>query len=115
MSFHIDGYRFGEIVINGEKYRHDVIIHTDRVQPNWWRQEGHSLSVEDIQEILSDPPEVLVIGTGASGRMRVPEATLSHLTGAGIEVIVQPTPQAVSTYNNLRPERRVAAALHLTC
>ncbi|MDI7277703.1 MAG: MTH938/NDUFAF3 family protein, partial [Anaerolineae bacterium] len=92
-----------------------VIIYPDRVQSSWWRQEGHRLAAEDLPEVLSEPPEVLVVGQGSPGLMAVPPETRSHLEEAGIQVIVEPTAQAWQTYNRLRQEKRVVAALHLTC
>ena len=111
----IESYHFGEIVVNGRRYSSDVIIYPDRIKDQWWRQEGHSLLVSDVWELMQEPPEVLVIGQGSVGRMDVPAETRHALQEAGIEVIVEPTAQACKTYNRLREKRQVIAALHLTC
>ncbi len=111
----IDAYHFGEIVIDGRHYRRDVIIFPDRVQANWWREEGHSLSPADLWDVVQARPDVLVIGQGSAGRMDVPATTRQWLEEQGIQVIAQPTAQAVNTYNALREKKRVIAALHLTC
>lgn len=111
----IESYRFGEIVIDGCRYSHDVIIYPEKVDSKWWRQAGHSLSPADVQEVLQTPPDVLVIGRGSPGRLDVPIETQRHLQDIGIEVIVEPTEEACQTYNRMRTERRVIAALHLTC
>ena len=34
----IESYSFGEVVIDGKRYRSDVIVFPDRVKPNWWRE-----------------------------------------------------------------------------
>ncbi len=112
----IESYRFGEMRIDGVRYTGDLIILPSGVRPNWWRREGHRLRVEDLEEILEERPEILVIGTGYSGLMRVPEEVSSHLREMGIEVVVQRTGEAWKTYNRLIQEgRRAAAAFHLTC
>lgn len=111
----IDGYRFGEIIIDGQRYSYDVMIFPDRVQPDWWREEGHSLSMADLYDVWQKPPEVLVIGQGVNGRMDVPIDTCRQLEVAGIQVIVEDTGRACQTYNQLRETRVVVAALHLTC
>jgi hypothetical protein len=111
----INHYRFGQITIDGVKYSRDVIIYPERVQDNWWRELGHSLSIEDLPDVLVSPPEVLVVGRGSVSRMTVPAATIAELQAAGIEVIAQSTGEACQTYNRLSETRRVAAALHLTC
>ena len=111
----IESYHFGEIIIDGRRYKHDVIIYPDKVDSKWWRQAGHSLSPADVKEVLQTPPDVLVIGSGNPGRLNVPIETQQHLQNMGIEVIVEPTEKACQTYNRMRTERHVVAALHLTC
>lgn len=111
----IDSYEFGSITIEGRRYDRDVIVHPGGVRANWWRKEGHRLDVSDLEEILADPPQVLIVGTGYFGRMAVPLETLDSLRRRGIEVIVLPTREAVACYNELAASKRVVAALHLTC
>lgn len=112
----VEEYRFGYIRIAGEEYTRDVIVYPDRVRPNWWRKEGHSLCLEDIREVLEFKPEVIVIGTGAYGVMRVPDEVVRELERRGIRVIVAPTSEAVRTFNELlRQGKRVVGCFHLTC
>jgi len=111
----IDRYAFGTITIDGTTYRSDVVVLPDRVVSDWWRHESHALAVEDLSDILAEPPDVLVVGTGASGLMRVSGSTLAALEARGVEVVVEPTEKAVRTYNRLAGERQAAACLHLTC
>ena len=112
----VEAYSFGEITIDGRRYTSDVIIRPDGVLDNWWRKEGHSLCLEDLQRALEVEPEVLVIGTGYSGLMRVPRGLVEELKARGIEVIVETTREAWRTYNRLAEEgRRVVGAFHLTC
>jgi hypothetical protein len=47
--------------------------------------------------------------------MRIASETRRALEEAGIEVTAQSTKQACETYNQLSPQQRVAAALHLSC
>lgn len=111
----IDSYSFGQVVTNGRKYTSDVIVFPNRVRDNWWRKEGHSLHVEDIGEILQEKPEVLVVGTGSSGLVRIPEETRERIESEGIELIAEPTERACETFNRLSKSKKVVAALHLTC
>ena len=112
----IDSYDFGEIVIDKRRYISDLIIFPGRVSSGWWRREGHSLCLEDLEEALRERPEVLVVGTGYSAMMKVPSEVKGILESTGIELIVQSTQDACKIYNKLlRSGRRVVAALHLTC
>jgi len=114
----IDSYSFGSITVDGEKFTRDVIIGKAGVLSPWWRREGHSLGPEDLKSVLASTPEVLVIGTGSLGVMKVPDGTLEFLRSRDIEPRAMRTGRAVEEFNNLLNERgpdRVMAALHLTC
>jgi hypothetical protein len=111
----IESYEFGRIVINGKRYTTDVIIYPDHVEDDWWREEGHSLSPVDLWAIVQAEPEMLVVGTGRSGLMRVLPETEKYLRKQGIRLIAERTTEAVRIYNQLCQSTRVVAALHLTC
>ena len=111
----IDSYHFGQIVINGRKYSSDVIVFPDRVRDNWERKIGHQLSLEDITEAINESPEVLVVGTGASGLVEVLPEVRQVAEAQGIELIVEATDKACHTYNQLCHSQKLIAVLHLTC
>jgi len=111
----IDAYSFGQIVISGQKYTSDVIIFPDRVQGDWWRDEGHELNLRDIAGVMEESPEILLVGTGAPGLMKVLPEVEREAEARNIQLIVQPTGEACDIYNQLSPTQRVVAALHLTC
>ncbi|MBN1887769.1 MAG: hypothetical protein JW850_07250 [Thermoflexales bacterium] len=111
----IDSYQFGRIVIDGHAHDKDVIILPDRVAGGWWRREGHALRPDDLETVFQAKPEVLVVGQGKFGMMRVTREARQALETAGIELIAQPTAQACQTYNTLCQQRVTAAALHLAC
>jgi len=113
---HVDAYDFGRMVVDGQAYTNDLILLPDDVRPDWWRRHGHTLMEDDLGDVFAAGPDLLVVGTGASGRMTVPEETWEALQKAGIETVIEKTPQAVRTYNRLLEEgRHVAGAFHLTC
>ena len=112
----IEDYHFGSIAIDGEVFTSDVIISPEGVDPTWWRERGHELSVRDLEPVLAAKPEILIIGTGESGMMVVlPEANeLMRKRCAQVHVLT--TTRAWKRFNELAKEkRRVVAALHLTC
>ena len=111
----IDSYDFGRIIINGRRYTTDLIVFPDRVKEGWWRKEGHSLHIKDLDEVVQDNPEVLIVGTGYSGLMKVPAETREYVKSKGIELIAQRTAEACKTFNRLVKSKKVVAALHLTC
>lgn len=112
---HVDSYEFGAIVIDGRTYRTDLLIWPGQIKSDWWRSESHLLQVADVFEALAAGPQVLVVGTGAYGRLAVAPELAAHLKEQGIELVAQPTAAACRTINELAAKRRLAAALHLTC
>ena len=112
---HIDHYRFGRIVINGKTYTSDVIVYSDRVDSSWWRQEGHILQKTDLKDILAAKPDILIVGTGDTGVMHVPEGTVRFLQSHSITVHIEKTGKAVELFNNQPSDKRVIGAFHLTC
>ena len=111
----INNYDFGEIDIDGKTYHHDVIIYKDKIDDNWRRVEGHLLSLGDVLQILDKKPDILIIGTGADGVMRVPKDVIQAIEGKRVKVIVKRTADACEEYNLLSQTQNVIAALHLTC
>lgn len=112
---HIDSYEFGTIIIDGRTYRNDLLIWPGRILSDWWRQESHLLRLADVFDALNARPEVLVVGTGAYGRMEVDHELAAHLKREGIDLLALPTREACREINELADRRSFAAALHLTC
>lgn len=114
----IDSYSFGKVIINGRSYTSDVIIYPNRVDPSWWRKEGHLLQPDDLMEIIAAKPDIFIIGTGYSGVMEVPKETIDYINYKGIIVYIEKTTKAVELFNRLQKEKTgktIIAALHLTC
>lgn len=114
----IEGYKFGEVEVEGRKYTSDLIITPQGVRPGWRRKAGHELCPEDIRGCLSGEIETLVVGTGDYGMVRVLPETEEFLSKKSIELIAQPTAEACEAFNRLcaAGERgKVVAAFHLTC
>lgn len=111
----IDSYSFGRIVIDGKSYSSDVIILKDRVISNWRRREGHELCLDDLKDIEIEKDETLVVGTGASGMMKVMNEVRSFYNSKGIKLIEERTEEACRIYNKLSNSRNISTALHLTC
>lgn len=59
--------------------------------------------------------EILIVGTGAQGLLKVPPDTAAHFESSGIILIAEKTDEACRTYNELKNTSKVIAALHLTC
>lgn len=112
---HIDRYQFGKVIIDGVSFTRDLIILPSRIIPNWWRDQGHLLKLDDLEPVLEANPKFLVIGMGASGRMQVSREVEQALQAAGIGWAALPTGEACHEYNRRAAEPGSTAVLHLTC
>ena len=112
----IDSYTFGRISVDGKVYTRDLKIIGNTIIPEWWRRAGHTVSLEDVRDIVAAEPGIVVFGTGDSGRM-VPDHELSScFADKRIEMIALPTAEAVNVFNRLVADRKdLAAGFHLTC
>ncbi len=109
----IEDYSFGSMIIDGKNYTDDVILLDEKVISTWWRKIGHRVVIEDLNEVIDHDPDVLIIGTGSSGRMKVP-AELSKRLDMVVESY--PTGEACKRYNELfKKDRKIAGAFHITC
>jgi hypothetical protein len=112
----IESYDFGRIVIDGVVYTEDVIIIGDKVESNWWRNDGHALQVSDLQEALAKfTPQIVIVGTGFFGMMQVTRETREHFEAKGIEFLTERTKKACELFNSVSKSKRTLAGLHLTC
>ncbi len=111
---HITDYRFGRVRIGDVVYHRDVLVHENEVWCPWVRREGHALYPDDLDRLMPRAPTVLIIGTGAFGRLKVPMETEQWLASRGIELVALPTARAIAEYNR-RAAPNVACGLHLTC
>jgi hypothetical protein len=110
----LEDYSFGRIVVDGEVHTRDLIVLPERVVADWWRRDGHSLVMEDLEAVRDELPERLILGCGAHGMLRPHPAVVEALREQGVEVEALHTAEAVRRYRE-SDGRRTAAALHLTC
>jgi hypothetical protein len=110
----LESYSFGRVTVDGSEQTRDLIVLPDRVVTDWWRLDGHSLAMADLEDVLDSLPERLILGIGAYGRLHPAREVIAELERRGTTVECLRTDEAVRRYGEL-DERRTAAALHLTC
>ena len=112
----IESYSFGSIVIDGNRYTSDLLIFPNgEVVDSWRRNQGHRLSLDDIQSLIESEPEIIIAGTGDSGLMEPDNILEKYLSKRGIEFFKAPSREAIELYNKLNSQKKVGACFHLTC
>ncbi len=104
---------FGSVMINGKAYGYDMVASWDGGILE--RQRSHSVTRSDMLGILQRNPEIVIVGTGHSSLMKVEkDAEVAAIT-KGVELIVEPTPKAIETFNKLAGKKKAIVVLHVTC
>jgi hypothetical protein len=116
----IDRTEFGSITIDGKTYDHDVIIHlSGRVEKRHKALSkaeygtSHIISKAEAKSVFEDGCDVLIIGTGQQGNVRLSPEAEAYFHKKDCHVMLLPTPEAVSSFNRSR-DRKIGL-MHVTC
>jgi len=109
----IDNTYFGAIIINGRKFDSDVVLDwTGDIKP---RPGSHSFTKADLNELMMRDPEVIIVGTGTAGNVKVDADAEIAAKMHGVELIAMLTPLAVAEFNKHAKRRKAIAVIHVTC
>lgn len=112
----INSTSFGSITIDDKKYDHDVIVTWQGKVKEATTEAKHLISEQEFLKMIFERPEVVVIGTGHDGRLKVSSKVLKFAKEKMVEAVILPTPEAVDKFNNLcKDEKRPVAYIHVTC
>jgi len=115
----VDSFEFGSIVVDGKRYGHDIFVFANgTVKPRkggFWKFGSHVVKKGEIDELLKTNPDVILLGTGTSGRVRLAPAGELALKKAGVECVVLRSLEASERLNELLDNgKQVAALIHVT-
>lgn len=111
----IQSYSFGTFIIGGKRFDSNVKLINDVAQPCRYF-DNHIITKDDFTDLIAAKPEIIIIGTGASGYVAVPEAVIDLMQKNKIKLIIKKTKQACEEYNSLiKQKKTVAAIMHNTC
>ena len=113
----IENYGFGRITIHGKTYTEDLQITPSRkIVPQWRREKGHRVDIDDVAGILDKNTRVLVLGKGKPGLMKASKELKAYLARNSIDLVEKPSAEAAEIVNQLANEDKpFAAGFHLTC
>lgn len=116
----IDATEFGAVTIDAKTYEHDVIIRlSGKVEKRrkrlskekYWT--SHIVSKEEAKFVFEDGCEVLIVGAGQDGNVRLSPEASTYFDKKRCRVILQPTPEAIVSFNRSRDKK--IALIHVTC
>ncbi|MCK4553308.1 hypothetical protein KAT80_03830 [Candidatus Pacearchaeota archaeon] len=110
----INSVKFGSITIDNKTYSEDVkILPSGKVLKRWGPKGSHTICLEEFNEILKEKPSVIIIGTGYHEIAKLELEAKKQIKTKGIKLIIESTPKAVISFNNLN--RSKGGLFHLTC
>ena len=120
MKPRIDGTRFGSITVEGEVYRHDLLIRPDgevQARSNELSKAvygtSHVISLAEAQQVYQEGVERLIVGTGLTGLTRFSEGAAEYFEAQGCRVDRYPTRRAIKVWN--KAEGAVIGLFHISC
>jgi len=116
----IDSTEFGAITIDGKTYDHDVIIRlSGEVEKRRKRLSkdvygtSHVVSEAEAKFVFEKGCDLLIVGAGQQGNVRLSPEASEFLNKKGCRVLVQPTPEAIRSFNRAR--QKTIGLMHVTC
>lgn len=110
----IEKINFGDIRINGKSYgEKDIILYPDSVIE---KQKTHEISASDFEQLILYEPEIVVIGTGFNGLVKIDKKIQEIAKKEEIGLEIEKTPQALEKFEELLGKgKKVVAWVHTTC
>jgi len=110
---------FGEVEIDGYRYRHDVVIDHGRVSKRRKKasrpfRDAYGHTPLTLAEGIPWPSRRLIVGTGADGALPIAPEVVDEARRRGVELVALPTAEAC---RRLATEDvgSLTAILHVTC
>ena len=116
----IEKFSFCPIVIEGKKYRRDVLILADgtvkKRKGGFLMFGSHKIKKKEIEELIQGQPETIIVGTGTNSVAKIAPDVESWAEGKNLSLLVQPSYNAVAQLNELSEQKKkVASLIHITC
>jgi hypothetical protein len=119
----IEAFSWGRFLINGEIHAESVegvgkdICIVDGQVTAWKARKGHRLKPKMVACVLDHDVDILIIGNGVNGAIKVLKKTQETIIDHGIQkLIIKTTPEACQMYNQMLLQgEKVALLAHGTC
>ena len=112
----INSTEFGSIIIDHKTYDTDVIVSWDGKIKEATTVVRHLFGKKELDEILKKKPELIIIGTGDSGFLKVSDEIKKVCSQKRIELIELISKNAIAKFNeNASRNKKVVAFIHVTC
>jgi hypothetical protein len=113
-AVNIDFTKFGEITVNGQTYYSDMTVYWDGKLS--YRSKVHIIELGEFMKILKAEPEIVVIGRGQEGSLKIDEEVLRWAKSKHVEIYTENTRKSVDIFNAFANQgKKVVGIFHVTC
>jgi hypothetical protein len=116
----IEDTKFGSITIDGKTYEHDVILRlfgkVEKRKKKLSKEThgtSHIISKDEAKFVFEDGCDVLIVGAGQEGNVRLSPEASDYFNKKRCKVLVQPTPEAIRSFNQSHDKK--IGLMHVTC
>jgi hypothetical protein len=116
----INHTEFGFIIVDEQRYDHDIIIDLDgKIKKRKKKLSkvvygtSHTISLDEIRYTYKDNSEGIVIGSGQYGVARLSNEASEFLKNKHCKILLRPTQEAVQEWN--KTEGKWIGLFHITC
>ncbi len=116
----IEATSFGSITLGGETLGHDIMIRLDGAVKKRKKKlskrlygTSHRISLVEAQHVFEEGAQLLIIGTGQHGLVRLDDQAQQFFDEQGCRVRLLPTPEAIEAWN--KAEGDIIGLFHVTC
>ncbi|MBN2331413.1 MAG: hypothetical protein JXC85_06365 [Candidatus Aenigmarchaeota archaeon] len=113
-ALNVEYKKFGEITINGQVYYSDMTVYWNGKIA--YRGKEHVIEFGEFMKILKSEPEIVVIGKGDEGVLKISEEVLQWAKGKSVDLYFERTAKAADIFNAFANQgKRVVGIFHVTC
>ncbi len=116
----LTGTGFGWIDVDDQRISHDLLIRLDGEVTKRKKKlskevygTSHTISLAEAKHIFENGAEILLIGAGQFGKVRLSPEAADYFQEKNCRVDVFPTPQALKTWNESKG--KLIGLFHITC
>jgi hypothetical protein len=113
-AVNVEYSKFGEITINGQVYYSDMTVYWNGKLN--YRSKEHVVEFGEFMKILKAEPEIVVIGKGHEGVLKISEEVLRWARSKKVDLYFDRTAKAVDIFNAFANQgKKVIGIFHVTC
>ena len=109
----INNLAFGTIIVDGKKFNTDVAVSWDGEVIE--REKSHLFSKKELMDlIMLKDPELVIVGTGTAGSVKIDPAAIEFAKSEGIRLLAFQNDKIVDEFDKHSRNKKVVAVIHIT-